>query len=114
MEDCVFCKIVNKELNSNTVYESENVVVFGDVNPKAPLHFLLVPKRHVESIMEIEKLDDAELRELVGAISLVAKRFDMHKEGFRVVLNTGKGAGQSVSHLHFHILGGREFGWPPG
>ncbi|MBC7334264.1 MAG: histidine triad nucleotide-binding protein [Actinobacteria bacterium] len=114
MEDCIFCKVVNKEISSNIIHEGKNVVVFSDINPKAPFHFLVVPKRHVSSILEVEKLGDSEIRELVEVISLIAKKFDMDKEGFRVVTNTGRGAGQSVNHLHFHLLGGREFGWPPG
>lgn len=114
MEDCIFCKIVNKELDSNIVYESKNVLVFKDLNPKAPVHLLAVPKKHVSSIMEVDKLDDSIVKELMKTIAAVAKKLELDKDGFRVVTNTGKGAGQSVNHLHFHILGKRSFQWPPG
>ncbi len=113
MVDCLFCKIANKDIESKIVYETENVVVFKDVNPKAPVHLLAIPKFHISSIMEINKLDKNMLKELMEAIAKVAKGYGLEK-GFRVVTNTGRDAGQSVEHLHFHILGKRKFNWPPG
>jgi histidine triad (HIT) family protein len=114
MEDCLFCKIVNKQIASEIVYENDYVVVFKDINPKAPVHLLAVPKKHVRSIVEIEKLSLEELSGLLSSISKIAGELELDKEGFRVVTNTGASAGQSVDHLHFHILGNRKFDWPPG
>ena len=114
MEDCLFCKIANKEIKSEIIYENEKVVIFKDVNPKAPVHLLAVPKKHVSSIMEVEKLGPEELKELLVSISKIAKDLKLDSEGFRVIINTGAAAGQSVNHLHFHIMGKRNFNWPPG
>ena len=114
MEDCLFCKIINKEIESDIVFENDSVLIFKDISPKAPVHLLAVPKEHIGSILEIEKLDCRLLKELMEAISRVALEMELDKDGFRVVVNTGVGAGQSVNHLHFHILGRRKFSWPPG
>lgn len=114
MEDCLFCKIINKEIKSNIVFESDNVLIFEDILPKAPVHLLAVPKKHIASILEIEKLDSAVLKELMEAMGRVALEMGLDEEGFRIVTNTGSGAGQSVEHLHFHIMGKRKFNWPPG
>ncbi|MDY0028260.1 MAG: histidine triad nucleotide-binding protein [Candidatus Humimicrobiaceae bacterium] len=114
MEDCLFCKIINKEINSNIVFENDNVLIFKDISPQAPVHLLAVPKKHVSSILEIEKLDSDIIKELMEAIARVALEMGLDKEGFRIVTNTGRGAGQSVDHLHFHIMGKRKFNWPPG
>ena len=114
MEDCIFCKIANKEINSNIIYENENILIFEDINPKAPVHLLAIPKQHVSSIMESEKLDCNVIKELMTAIAETAGKYGLDKNGFRVVTNTGRGAGQTVDHLHFHILGKRNFAWPPG
>jgi histidine triad (HIT) family protein len=114
MEDCLFCKIINKEIKSNIVFESDNVLIFKDVSPEAPVHLLAVPKKHVSSILEIENLDSDIIKELMEAMARVALEMGLDKEGFRIVTNTGHGAGQSVDHLHFHIMGKRKFNWPPG
>ena len=114
MEDCLFCKIINKEIKSNIVFESDNVLIFEDILPKAPVHLLAVPKKHIASILEIEKLDSAVLKELMEAMGRVALEMGLDEEGFKIVTNTGSGAGQSVEHLHFHIMGKRKFNWPPG
>lgn len=114
MEECLFCKIINKEIKSDIVFESDNILIFKDISPKAPVHLLAVPKKHVTSILEINKLDPGLIKELLVAISNIALKLGLNKEGFRVVTNTGSGAGQSVDHLHFHILGRRKFNWPPG
>jgi len=114
MEGCLFCKIINGEIKSNIVFESDSVLIFEDISPEAPVHLIAIPKKHVGSIMEIDKLERDELKELMEAISRVAKDMGLDKEGFRVVTNTGSNAGQVVNHLHFHILGKRKFGWPPG
>ncbi len=114
MEGCLFCKIINKEIKSSIVFENDNVLIFEDISPKAPVHLLAVPKKHVSSILEIDKLDCEVIKELMEAMSKVALDMGLDKEGFRIVTNTGIGAGQSVNHLHFHILGKRRFNWPPG
>jgi histidine triad (HIT) family protein len=114
MKDCLFCKIINKEIKSEIIYESDNVLVFKDINPHAPVHLLAVPKKHVSSIVEIDKLDSKQAAELLSVIAKTAKDLSLDKSGFRVVTNVGSSAGQSVNHLHFHILGKRNFKWPPG
>ena len=114
MEDCLFCKIINKEIKSDIVFENDAVLIFKDISPQAPVHLLAVPKEHIESILEIEKLDCRLLKELMDAVSRVALENGLDKDGFRIVINTGIGAGQSVNHLHFHILGKRKLSWPPG
>jgi len=109
--ECIFCKIVAKELPSRLVYEDDDIIAFNDLNARAPLHVLVVPRRHVERLSE---LDDAAL---AGKLALVAARIARdagHGDNFRLVVNNGAGAGQSVFHLHFHVLGGRQFTWPPG
>jgi histidine triad (HIT) family protein len=109
--DCVFCKIAAKELPTKLVYEDRDVVAFQDLNPRAPLHVLVIPRRHVESLA---RLDDAALAgKLTLAAAKVAKDAG-HGDNFRLVVNSGPGAGQSVFHIHFHVLGGRAFAWPPG
>ncbi|MCG9479980.1 MAG: histidine triad nucleotide-binding protein [Actinomycetia bacterium] len=112
--DCLFCKIANKEIDSDIVLETENVIVFNDINPQAPVHLLAIPKQHVSSVMETGKLPQGAIREIMEVIARVARDLDLEHEGFRVVTNVGRGAGQSVDHLHFHILGKRKFSWPPG
>ena len=111
MADCIFCKIVAKELPSRLVYEDDDIIAFNDLNARAPLHVLVVPRRHVERLSD---LDDAAL---AGKLALAAARIARdagHGDNFRLVVNNGAGAGQSVFHLHFHVLGGRQFTWPPG
>ena len=112
--DCIFCRIANKEIKSDFIYEDEDIAVFNDVNPVAPVHFLVIPKKHISSIMEIGELEESVSARILKIISKVAKDMNIDKDGFRIVSNTGDGAGQSVKHLHFHILGGRKFNWPPG
>ncbi len=109
--DCLFCRIVAREISSKVLYEDDSVLAFADANPRAPLHALVVPKSHVARLAE---LDDALLAgQLVLAAARVAKDAG-HGENFRLVVNNGPGAGQSVFHVHYHVLGGRPLGWPPG
>ena len=113
MKDCLFCKIVAKEIPSEKVYEDELVYAFKDVSPQAPVHFLIVPKKHISSIDELEESD----KELVGHIMLLVKKLTGElglTNGYRVVINCKEDGGQTVEHLHFHILGGRSLNWPPG
>ncbi|MEJ5307664.1 MAG: histidine triad nucleotide-binding protein [candidate division WOR-3 bacterium] len=112
MTDCIFCKIAKKEINSQIVYEDDLCIAFKDISPQAPVHILLIPKKHIESIDKIDEDDKNLISVLVENISKVAKKVGL--ESYRVVSNVGTEAGQSVFHLHFHILGGRKMNWPPG
>lgn len=109
---CLFCKIVSGEIESRKIYEDEDVYAFFDVSPAAPSHALVVPKAHFSSIIEC---DDAQIlgKLLLGA-KTVAAQLGLNEEGYRVVINTGADGGQTVEHLHLHVLGGRSMAWPPG
>ncbi len=115
MSDCIFCKIAKKEIPSAVVYEDEQVVAFKDLEPQAPVHVLIIPKKHVESVAAL-KVEDKELAAhiLVDVIPQLARELGVAEKGFRVVANTGDEGGQTVKHLHFHLLGGRSMQWPPG
>lgn len=111
LQDCIFCKIVNKELPTKILFENEECIAFNDIKPASPTHILVIPKKHYKSLFE---LDD---KELLGKLLLTAK--DVAKqaglnEGFRTVINTGDNGGQTVYHIHLHVLGGRFHKWPPG
>ncbi|MDD3012992.1 MAG: histidine triad nucleotide-binding protein [Candidatus Gastranaerophilales bacterium] len=110
-KNCIFCKIANKEINSNLILETEDYLAFHDLNPQAPKHALLIPKKHFSSL---NHADDIELlgKLMIGAKE-VAEKLNI-KEAYRLVINTGEGAGQTVFHIHIHILGGRPLEWPPG
>jgi histidine triad (HIT) family protein len=115
MSDCIFCKVAAKEIPSTVVYEDEQVVAFKDLEPQAPVHVLVIPKKHVESVAAFSA-GDKELAAhiLVEVIPQLARELGVAEKGFRVVTNTGDEGGQSVKHLHFHLLGGRSMQWPPG
>ena len=105
MEDCIFCKIINKEIPSTLVYEDENVIAFNDLYPQAPIHIIVIPKKHVANVTEA----DAEMiKNIFEAINKIAVEKGIDKSGFRVVTNCGEDAGQTVNHLHFHILAGKK------
>lgn len=113
MKHCTFCKIVKREIPANIVYEDEEILAFYDINPQAPVHILVIPKKHIDDLTEIEEEDLF----LMGKLMAVIKRLCEDKgliNGFRIVLNTKESAGQSVFHIHFHLLAGRNFHWPPG
>lgn len=114
MKDCLFCKIANKEIESDIVFEDDKVIVFKDISPVAPVHLLIIPKKHISSIMEIDKMNGQEIENMMKTIVSIASDLGLEKDGFRIVTNIGDGGGQSVDHLHFHILGKRKFVWPPG
>lgn len=114
MENCIFCKIANGEIPSKVVYQDEDVVAFEDINPQAPHHILLIPRRHIPSMADLTAADGPVLISLFAAAVKVAKDLGLNERGYRLVTNVGPDAGQAVFHLHFHLLGGRKFGWPPG
>lgn len=113
-DDCIFCSIADGEMSADIVHEDDRVVAFRDVNPQAPTHVLVIPREHVPSVNE---LDDEHAR-LVGELYLAARDLAAEEgiadSGYRLVMNTGAGAGQSVFHIHLHLLGGRSLSWPPG
>lgn len=112
MADCIFCKIARGEVKANVVLQDEHVVAFKDLNPRAPFHVLVIPRTHVASLAEAD--DPALVGRLALAAARVAKEAGYGERGFRVVANSGPDAGQSVPHLHFHVLAGRGLSWPPG
>ncbi|MDZ4857154.1 MAG: histidine triad nucleotide-binding protein [Nitrospirota bacterium] len=114
MSECIFCKIVAKTIPAALVYEDDLVVAFDDVNPQAPTHTLVIPRRHVVSIAELQDSDVELLGRLMLAGNTIARQKGIADAGYRVVVNTGAHGGQSVFHLHLHILGGRHLAWPPG
>jgi histidine triad (HIT) family protein len=114
MTDCLFCKIVRREIPATLVYEDERVAAFNDINPQAPTHVLLVPKRHIESLNELSTEDDRLVGELVRRASAIAAERGISAGGYRTVFNTNRDAGQTVFHIHLHLLGGRAMAWPPG
>jgi histidine triad (HIT) family protein len=111
---CIFCRIAAGEIPANKVLETEDVVAFHDLDPKAPVHVLVIPRRHVESVGTAEAGDADLLGKVLVACREVAQSCGVADSGFRVALNTGPNAGQSVGHLHAHVLGGRILAWPPG
>ena len=111
--DCIFCRIARGEVPAQIVYEEDRAVAFRDLNPQAPTHVLVIPRRHVPSLHEGGG-DPAMLGELLVAARTIAEQEGLGEGGYRVVINNGPDAGQSVDHLHVHLLGGRQFGWPPG
>ncbi len=113
MDDCLFCKIARGEIPSNAVYEDDKIIAFHDLEPVAPVHILVIPKVHVGSMNDISDSNIDSISHLIMHIKSIAEKLDLEK-GYRVVTNTGSDGGQSVSHLHFHILGKRQMMWPPG
>jgi histidine triad (HIT) family protein len=114
MDDCLFCKIVNRQIPASVVYEDERVFAFNDINPQAPTHLLIVPKRHIASLNEIGVEDDQIVGEIVRRAAVLARERGISESGFRTVFNTNRAAGQTVFHIHLHLLGGRPMHWPPG
>ncbi len=112
MEDCLFCKIVSGSIPVNKVYEDDAVIAFHDIAPKAPVHVLIVPKEHCQDMLD-DKAKDVAAKMFIAAAQ-IAHRMNIAEDGFRAVLNTGKNGGQTVPHLHMHLLGGRSLAWPPG
>lgn len=113
-KDCIFCKIVEGEIPAKKVYENEHVVAFEDISPQAPVHVLVIPKKHISSLLELQPEDEQLAAELLFSLKRVAKQLELDEKGFRVVNNIGEDGGQTVYHIHFHLLGGRSLTWPPG
>ncbi len=113
-QDCIFCKIVAGEIPAAKIFEDERAVAFRDVNPQAPMHALVIPRAHIASLADAGEADEALLGHLLLVAARVARDEGHAEGGFRTVVNTGAGAGQTVFHVHIHVLGGRKLAWPPG
>lgn len=113
MEGCLFCRIVAGEIPSSKVYEDDKVIAFHDIDRKAPVHVLIIPKKHYASVSETPEEDMGIFAHIMSVAKKLAAEFELD-DGFRIVVNTGKDGGQSVPHVHFHLLGGRALAWPPG
>ncbi len=109
-EECIFCKIANKEIPTELIYEDEKIAAFNDLNPQAPVHFLVIPKKHYDSLNSIESKEA--FGDLFSVIPKITEKLGIKE--YRTVVNTGKSAGQTVFHVHVHVMAGREFGWPAG
>jgi len=114
MEDCIFCKIIKKEIPASTVYEDERIVAFNDIHPQAPVHILLIPKEHYASLNDIPEEKKDILNHLLLKAREIAREKEIAEKGYRIVINTARESGQEVLHVHFHLLGGRQMTWPPG
>lgn len=114
MKDCIFCKIANKEIPSNIVYEDDKIIAFKDAQPQAPIHILVIPKEHIKSFNELNESNVRLVNDIILTIRKLAKDLGIEEDGYRIVNNCGENGGQTVSHIHFHLLGGRKFSWPPG
>ena len=110
--DCIFCKIINGEIPASKVYEDDKVIAFNDIEPQAPVHILIIPKEHISSAAEITDKNSAVVSHIFEVAAKIAREKQL--DGFRIVNNCGDSAGQTVKHLHFHMMSGRDFGWPAG
>jgi histidine triad (HIT) family protein len=113
-ESCIFCSIIEKKIKAEIIEENEDVLAFKDINPQARFHVLIVPKIHVKSVNELNKEHEPYLSAMILLAKKLASTFNFADDGYRLVINTGARAGQSVFHIHLHLLAGREFSWPPG
>ena len=114
MNDCLFCKIILKEIPSDVVYENDHILAFRDINPQAPTHILIIPKEHISTLNKLEKNHQVLAGEILLASALLAEREGIAESGYRTVFNCNKNGGQAVYHIHLHLLGGRKMTWPPG
>ena len=114
MFDCIFCKIVNGDIPTDLIYESKTVVAFHDINPQAPIHILVIPKKHINTLNDIDKIDKNLLGDLQIVASEIAKIKKIEIDGYRTIINCNKNGGQTVFHIHLHLIGGRKLNWPPG
>jgi histidine triad (HIT) family protein len=114
MSETIFCKIIRKEIPAKIVYEDDQCLAFHDVHPQAPVHILVIPRKPIESLEHASREDTLILGHLQWVLQQVARQVGIHQSGYRVVTNCGSDGGQSVSHIHYHLLGGRPMSWPPG
>lgn len=110
MEDCVFCKIIKGEIPSDKVYEDEDILAFNDINPATPIHVLIIPKKHIENLMEFKPEDYKLMEKILETVQKVAKKMGVEEKGFRLIANCGPDSGQEVMHVHFHLLAGEKMG----
>jgi histidine triad (HIT) family protein len=114
MKDCIFCKIVNQEVPSKIVYQDDQVLAFPDINPKAPLHLLIIPKKHIATLNDLSEDDTLLAGHLLQTAKKLAADMEIAEPGYRVSINCNAGGGQLIYHIHLHLLGGRPMHWPPG
>ena len=114
MSNCPFCKISNKEIPADIIFEDRNIIAFRDINPQAPIHIVIIPKKHVETFMDISENDKDWWIKIPQTAQAIAQQEGIEETGFRLILNCGDNGGQEISHIHFHLLGGRKMTWPPG
>lgn len=114
MPDCLFCKIASGEIPANIIYKDDLIVAFDDINPQAPHHKIIIPQKHIATLNDLHGEDGDLIGYIVQSAAMLAKQLNIAQEGYRLVLNCNPGAGQSVFHLHLHLLGGRRLSWPPG
>ena len=114
MTDCLFCKIAAAEIPASFVYQDEHVIAFKDINPQAPMHLLVVPRRHIATLSDLAEGDDQLVGEMIRRAAALAREHGHADRGYRTVFNCNAGAGQTVFHIHLHVLGGRSLTWPPG
>ncbi|NFG57150.1 histidine triad nucleotide-binding protein [Clostridium botulinum] len=114
MGDCIFCKIIKGDIPSKKLYEDELVYAFYDINPEAPVHFLIIPKEHIKSVNELNEKNINVVSHIFKVINKLVVELDIAESGYRIVNNCGEDGGQTVNHIHFHILAGRNLQWPPG
>jgi len=113
MSDCLFCKIIKREIPGKVVYEDDDILAFEDINPAAPVHVLIIPKQHIEKIADLEESHQDLAGKLLVTIPKIARELGLESDGYRIVANNGSQALQSVFHIHFHLLGGKQMGWTP-
>lgn len=113
-QECIFCKIAAKEIPVTVIYEDENMIVFPDINPVAPIHVLVIPKKHIANLLELVPEEISLMGHILGKIPTLASQLGIADNGFRLVVNTKENGGQTVPHLHWHVIGGRIMTWPPG
>ena len=112
--DCLFCRIIKGDIPAEVVYKDEFVLAFKDINPQAPTHLLIIPHKHISTLNDLEPADNVLLGQMAQAAKTLAKELNIAESGYRVVMNCNSGAGQTVFHIHLHLLGGRQLTWPPG
>jgi len=111
--DCLFCKIINKEIPAEIIYEDDNVIAFNDISPQAPTHALIIPRKHIATLNDISAEDTQVVGHMVKAAATIAKQLGIDESGYRTVFNCNSDGGQTVYHIHLHLLGGKPMGWPP-